>query len=359
MGETRLQFSAAVDYCILSGNGVRRQLPQRLRQLGLGPKVAIITDETVNLLYGREVQRLLQMEGFQAELIAFPAGEQYKQLTTLSDIYWSLQAMGADRSTIIVALGGGVVGDVAGVAAATWQRGLPLVQMPTTLLAQVDSSLGGKAAVNHLGLKNLVGVFKHPRLVLSDVGFLQSLPAAEFAAGLAEVVKTALLAGPDFWTYLVREQQGLLRREPAVLAEVIECCVAYKAAVVSRDPEDRGERRVLNLGHTLGHAIEELDSVYYNHGQAVSVGLCFALQLSQAVGLPAPVLEQATAMLQSFGLPLRAPGLNLPQVLRLLPRDKKAIGGITRWVLLAAPGRPLVTTDLPADWQLRLQAILR
>jgi 3-dehydroquinate synthase len=358
VGQIRLQFSTVVDYGILAKPGGLSQLPHRLRDLGLGPQVVILTDETVNSIYGRDLQRLLQSQGFRAEIVAFPAGEQHKNLTTVSRIYQALQEIGADRSTVVVALGGGVVGDIAGVVAATWQRGLRLVQVPTTLLAQVDSSLGGKAAVNHLGLKNFVGVFKHPQLVLTDGELLRTLPDREYATGLAEVVKTALLGGPEFWAYLLGEQRGLLQRDSAVLAQVIKRCVAYKAAVVSRDPEDRGERRVLNLGHTLGHAIEELAGKRFSHGQAVSVGLCFALQLSQAIGLPGEVLEQARAMLQGFGLPVRAPGLEVEQVLDLIPRDKKAVGGITRWVLLGDVGRPLITPDLPADWQQQLLSLL-
>lgn len=359
MVKASVKFTSEVNYDILVQPGIMAELAEQLREVGLGPKVVIITDQAVNRLYGQDMENMLQAEGFVVDIVELPVGEQYKSFSTWSKIFGMLKSAGADRSTAVISLGGGVVGDQAGLIAGTWQRGMPLVQIPTTLLAQVDSSVGGKAAVNHLGMKNLIGVFKHPRLVLVDPILLSSLPEEEYAAGLAEVVKTALLAGPDFWSFLVEEQAALLGRDSAVLTSVIERCLAHKAAIVSLDPEDLGGRRVLNLGHTIGHAIEELASHTYSHGQAVSIGLCFALELSLHRGLKASVFEEARAMLLRFGLPVTAPGLDLARMLQLVQQDKKAKSGVTRWVLLPAIGQPLVTTDLPAGWQEILGRLLR
>lgn len=351
MADIRVTFSKRIDYAVLVRPGLLAELPDQLRRLGLGPQVVILTDETVNELYGQDTEKLLQESGFEVNIVELPAGEQYKVYNTVGKVYQILKNLSVDRGTVLITLGGGVVGDLAGFVAATWQRGLPLVHIPTTLMAQVDSSLGGKAAVNHLGLKNLIGAFHHPRLVLVDPIFLESLLEVEYAVGMAEVVKTALLAGPDFWDYLCQETDALRRRDTATLTEVIERCLAYKAGIVSRDPEDHAERRVLNLGHTIGHAIEELDAKTYSHGEAVSVGLCFALQLSARIGLPQSVVVAAESLLRAFGLPVKAPGLDIERMLQLITEDKKTRGGVMRWVLLENVGQPVVTSHPPAGWQ--------
>lgn len=356
--DIRISFTREVDYPVLVRPGLLAELPEQLRLHGLGPKVMILTDELVNELYAQDTEKLLQESGYDVNIVELPAGEKYKVYNTVGKVYNILKAARVDRGTTIVALGGGVVGDLAGFVAATWQRGLPLVQVPTTLLAQVDSSVGGKVAVNHLGLKNLIGAFHHPELVLVDPILLESLPEDQYRAGLAEVIKTALLAGPEFWALLVEQIPAIQRRDAAVLTDVIERCLAFKARVVSLDPEDHGERRVLNLGHTIGHAIEEIDGKEYSHGEAVGIGLLFVLGLSTELGLPQEVAATARMMLRAFGLPTRAPGLDLDRLLQLISRDKKARDGVTNWVLLPQVGQPLITSQLPAGWQNRLAALV-
>lgn len=346
-----VKIAQEINYHVVIGKGALARLPVYLQQLGIGPQVMIITDENVNSLYAQDVEEQLQQVGFAVDILQLPAGETYKVYGTLGRIYPILQVAGIDRSSAILALGGGVVGDIAGMAAATWQRGVSLVQVPTTLLAQVDSCMGGKVGVNHLGCKNLIGTFYHPKLILVDPALLTSLSAADYRAGMAEVVKTALLAGQDFWSWLQRKMPAILLRDEDTLSHMIEKCLAYKAGIVSQDPQDHAGRHVLNLGHTLGHAIEEVAGAAYSHGQAVSVGLHFALRLSERMGLASQVVAEAVAVLQQLQLPLTAPGLEVGKLERCFAHDKKAQHGYTPWVLLPAVGKPTIASELPADWR--------
>lgn len=358
MKQLSVSINQELNYQVKIEAGLLQRLPQLIKELGLGPDVMIVTDETVNELYGQDLEKTLQDAGFDANITEIPAGEAYKVYHTVGKVYNILKVAGVDRETVLLALGGGVVGDLAGFVAATWQRGLPLIQVPTTVMAQVDSSIGGKVAVNHLGLKNLIGTFYHPYLVAVDPEVLETLQDDDYDDGLAEVVKMALLSGREFLDYLESNVEAIKRRDIAVLTEIISRCAAYKAGVVSRDPEDHAGRRVLNLGHTLGHALEEAAPKDFTHGEAVSVGLHFSLRMSKQLGFPEVYVLQAINLLHEFGLPTSAPGVDMEKVLGLFSKDKKARRGIPNWVLLKDLGQPVVTQDLPADWKNVLAEIL-
>ncbi len=358
MQELSVKIGQELKYQIKVQAGIMNKLPELIKQLGLGSSVMIITDETVNGLYGQDLEKTLQDAGYEANITEIPVGETYKVYNTIGKVYNILKVVGVDRGTVIISLGGGVVGDLAGFVAATWQRGLPLIQVPTTVMAQVDSSIGGKVAVNHFGLKNLIGTFYHPQLVVTDPRVLITLSDNDYNDGLAEVVKTALLSGAGFLEYIKGNAEAILQRNLDVMTEVIRRCAAFKAEVVSRDPEDHAERRMLNLGHTLGHALEEAAPKDFTHGEAVSVGLHFALKLSQRLGFPEARVREAVNLLHVFGLPTAAPGLDVEKVLSLLSKDKKARAGVPNWVLLKDLGHPVLTQDLPDDWKNVLAEIL-
>ncbi len=314
-----------------------------------GKQVAIVSNETVAPLYVDRVRDALASAALVSEIV-LPDGEQYKTLEHLQQIFDRLLQDGHNRSTTLIAVGGGVVGDMTGFAAACYQRGVNFIQVPTTLLSQVDSSVGGKTGVNHPLGKNMIGAFYQPQCVLIDIDTLQSLPERELAAGLAEVVKYGLIGDEPFYRWLHEHMPNLLAREEAALAEAIERSCANKAAVVAADEREGGIRAILNFGHTFGHAIETAQG-YGNwlHGEAVAVGMCLAMRLSAALGSisEAEVLafEQ---LLKRIPLPTEAPDdMTADQFLQLMGRDKKVIDGELRLVLLEAIGRAVVTADTP------------
>ncbi len=316
------------------------------RHLG-GSEVAIVSNETVAPLYVAKVRGALG-EGRRVTEIVLPDGEQYKTLHSLEHILERLLQERHSRSTTIIAVGGGVVGDVAGFAAACYQRGVGFIQVPTTLLAQVDSSVGGKTAVNHPLGKNMIGAFYQPRAVLIDIDSLHTLPARELSAGLAEVIKYGLICDPAFYAWLQEAMPRLLAREESALAEAIERSCSLKAAVVAADEREGGLRAILNLGHTFGHAIETAQGYgAWLHGEAVAVGMLLALRLSVARGwvdaAEIPVLE---ALLRQAQLPLEIPAGMTPEVfLDLMGRDKKVVDGCLRLVLLRGIGEACVVAD--------------
>ncbi len=314
-----------------------------------GKQVAIVSNETIAPLYVERVRAALDSAALVSEIV-LPDGEQYKTLEHVQQIFDRLLQAGHNRSTTLIAVGGGVVGDMTGFAAACYQRGVNFIQVPTTLLSQVDSSVGGKTGVNHPLGKNMIGAFYQPQCVLIDIDTLQSLPARELAAGLAEVVKYGLIGDEPFYRWLHEHMPNLLAREEAALVEAIERSCANKAAVVAADEREGGMRAILNLGHTFGHAIETAQG-YGNwlHGEAVAVGMCLAMRLSAAVGSisEAEVLafEQ---LLKRIPLPTKVPAdMTAARFLRLMGRDKKVIDGELRLVLLEAIGSAVVTADTP------------
>lgn len=327
-----------------------------------GSQVAIISNDTVAPLYAGRVREALGARALLTEIV-LPDGEQHKTLAALEHILDRLLRDNHSRTTTLVAVGGGVVGDIAGFAAACYQRGVDFVQVPTTLLAQVDSSVGGKTAVNHPLGKNMIGAFHQPRAVLIDTVTLQTLPRRELAAGLAEVVKYGLICDAGFYQWLEQAMPRLLAREESALAEAIERSCALKASVVAADEREGGLRAILNLGHTFGHAIETAQGYgSWLHGEAVAVGMLLALRLSVQRGWLEPAeIGRLERLLLAAGLPLEIPATMAPaRFLELMARDKKVVDGRLRLVLLREIGKACVVDDVtPAELDTLLQAALQ
>lgn len=312
-------------------------------------KAAIVTNTTVAPLYLERLRNALEKQGVACIEIVLPDGERYKDWETLNKIYDALLESRCERNTTIVALGGGVIGDISGFAAATYLRGVPFIQIPTTLLAQVDSSVGGKTAINHPLGKNMIGAFYQPRLVLADIGTLNTLPDRELKAGIAEVIKYGLIRDLPFFLWLEENIEKLLDRDPEALSYAISRSCMNKAEVVARDERESGERALLNLGHTFGHAIENAMG-YGNwlHGEAVAAGTVLAARLSQALGmLKQTDVARLTGLFERSGLPTKAPEIGLERYLQLMELDKKVEDGKMRFIVLDGIGRALVRSDIP------------
>jgi 3-dehydroquinate synthase len=306
--------------------------------------VVVVTNPTVAQHHLPPLQRALTAAALRHDVVVVPDGEQHKDWATLHHIHTRLLELGAERSTTLLALGGGVIGDLAGFAAATYQRGVPLVQVPTTLLAQVDSSVGGKTAVNHPLGKNMIGAFHQPRLVISDTDTLRTLPQREYVAGIAEIIKSAAVRDRALFEWLEANMERLLARDAAAIAHaVIESC-RIKAEIVAADERENGVRALLNFGHTFAHAIETGTGYgAWVHGEAVAAGMIMAARLSQRVaGLSAPDNERLHALIVRAGLPARPPSLPAARWLELMARDKKVAQGTLRFVLLRAVGEGAV-----------------
>ncbi|ODS62952.1 MAG: 3-dehydroquinate synthase [Arenimonas sp. SCN 70-307] len=313
-----------------------------------GRHALVVTDANVAPHYLPHVQSALA--GKQLGTVVLPPGEQEKTLARFGEVMAALAALGASRDATIIALGGGVVGDLAGFAAACWMRGVRFVQLPTTLLAMVDSSVGGKTAVDLPQGKNLVGAFHQPAAVVADTATLDTLPARELRAGLAEVVKYGALGDAAFFAWLEEHADALLAREPAVLAEAIARCCAHKAGIVARDETERGERMLLNLGHTFGHAIEtEQGYGGLLHGEAVAVGMVLAARLSAQLGrAPAADAGRLATLLTRLGLPTAIPpGLDPDALLARMRLDKKAVSGTLRLIVWRGLGQAEIANDIP------------
>ena len=324
-------------YSIQIGNGLLPSLGVRCRQFGLARRCAVISDTRVAPLYAEMALRALRESGFEPALITVPAGETAKSLKNVHACYDQLAVQRLERKSFIVALGGGVVGDLAGFVAATYLRGLPYVQVPTTLLAQVDSSVGGKVGVNLKAGKNLVGAFHQPRLVLADLDTLATLPLREFRAGLAEVIKYGIIYDARLFARLERDLKGLLQREPKTLAAVVARCCEIKAEVVGQDEKESGLRAILNFGHTIGHGLEAI-SAYgkFLHGEAIAVGQVAAARLSrELLGLTDREVERIRRLFEAAGLPTQVAlrPAQMQSLLAALRLDKKVSGGEVKFVL--------------------------
>jgi 3-dehydroquinate synthase len=330
-------------YVIKVGPGLLDALGREGGRLQLGKRCAIISDRNVAPLFGNRVKESLARAGFEAEVVVVPAGEKSKAVKFVEKCYDELAAHRLERKSFVVALGGGVVGDLAGFVAATYLRGIPFVQVPTTLLAQVDSSVGGKVGVNLKAGKNLVGAFHQPRLVLCDLDTLQKLPMREYRAGLAEVIKYGIIYDPELFENLERHMEKLLRREPNVLADVIARCCEIKAEVVAQDETESGLRAILNFGHTIGHALEAISHYgKYLHGEAISIGQVAAAKLSgEVLGLPEKEIERIKKLFDRAALPTKI-ALNQSQRKKLfaaMKLDKKVSAGEIKFVLARAVGK--------------------
>ncbi len=304
----------------------------------------IVTNTTIAPLYGARLRAALAPHYGRVLTLELPDGEVHKDWPTLNLIFERLLAEGCDRNTTLFALGGGVVGDITGFAAACYMRGVPFVQVPTTLLAQVDSSVGGKTAINHPAGKNMVGAFYQPLRVICDLATLNTLPPRELSAGLAEVIKYGPIADAEFLSWIETNLAALLAREPAALAHAVRRSCEIKARVVGEDERETGARAMLNFGHTFGHAIEAgLGYGQWLHGEAVACGMVLASELSVRLGLMAPAfVQRLRTLLLSAGLPVQAPALPTARYLELMRGDKKAQAGDMRFVLIEALGRAVV-----------------
>ncbi len=335
---------AGSPYEIHIGGGLLARLDAFIAPLA-PTSILIVSDATVARLYGATALAAARRVAATA-MLEVPGGEPHKTMDTVVGVLDALVASGADRRSLVVSLGGGVVGDVAGFAAAIYMRGVRYVQAPTTLLAQVDSSVGGKTGVNHPRGKNLIGAFHQPALVVSDTDTLRSLPPRELSAGLAEVLKHGLLADANYFERTLRDLPRLLACDEEALAAAIARSCEIKAGVVARDEREAGERALLNLGHTFGHAIEALTGFSrWLHGEAVGCGLCLAADLSHRLGLIARAdVERVEAAVAAARLPTRIEGLSLRDALESMRGDKKAEAGRVKFVLLERIGRAIQRT---------------
>ena len=314
-------------------------------------QVAIVTNTTVAPLYLESVKQGLESLGVSVIPIILPDGEEYKNAETLNQIYDVLLLNRCERKTTLIALGGGVIGDLTGFAAATYLRGVPFIQIPTTLLAQVDSSVGGKTGINHPRGKNMIGAFYQPLLVLADTSTLNTLPDQELSAGLAEVIKYGLIRDPEFFAWLEQNMHKLLARDPDALAYAIYRSCQNKAEVVAADEKESGQRALLNLGHTFGHAIETaMGYGAWLHGEAVGTGMVMAADLSQRLGwISQNDVDRARSLIRVARLPEIAPKMTVETWMQLMGLDKKVEGGKIRFVLLKAIGQAVLTSDVPIE----------
>ncbi len=315
-----------------------------------GRRLCIVTDQTVAGLYLKPVKAVLERCCGQVTVFVFPAGEEQKNLATVRDLYEHLIVNHYDRRDMLVALGGGVTGDLCGFAAATYLRGVSFIQIPTTLLAQVDSSIGGKTGVDLDAYKNMVGAFYMPRLVYTNVRTLETLTEEQYSSGMGEVIKHGLIRDSAYYDWLEQNRGRVLERDPDVCLAMIRRSNEIKREVVEKDPTEQGERALLNLGHTLGHAIEKVMDFRMPHGHCVSLGLLAAAAISAARGLIAEgEIARLRGVLAGYGIPVRVPGLDVGAVLDATKNDKKMDGGAIRFILLRGIGEacidPTVTRD--------------
>ncbi|WP_457674239.1 3-dehydroquinate synthase [Thiolapillus sp.] len=312
-------------------------------------QVLVVSNETVAPLY---MQTLLDtLQGLQVEQVVLPDGEEYKTLEILNRIFDRLLEKRFDRGCTLIALGGGVIGDMTGFAAACYQRGVNFIQVPTTLLSQVDSSVGGKTGVNHPLGKNMIGAFYQPRAVVIDIETLKTLPARELSAGLAEVIKHGIIKDADYFTWLEANMERLRALDVDALAHAVEGSCLIKSRVVSADEREAGQRALLNFGHTFGHAIETgMGYGNWLHGEAVGAGMCMAARMSRLLGWLTPEEEaRITALIEAAGLPTAPPDLSPARFMELMSVDKKVMAGQLRLVLLKGIGKALISDDFSMD----------
>lgn len=336
-------------YPIYIGPGLLDNLGSLLPKLS-GRQVLVVTNSTIAPLYLDRV--MAGLEGLQASSLVLPDGEQFKTLETLNQIFTALLERKHSRTTTLIALGGGVIGDITGFAAAAYQRGVDFIQVPTTLLSQVDSSVGGKTGVNHPLGKNMIGAFHQPRAVIADTDTLKTLPERELSAGLAEVIKYGLIRDQDFLGWIETNMAGLMARDPAALTYAIKRSCEVKAEVVAADEREGGLRAILNLGHTFGHAIEAAQGYgAWLHGEAVGAGMVMALDLSRRLGMVSDQdLARGRAIIAAAGLPVAGPAdMSVDTYLEKMAVDKKNVDARIRLVLLKSVGDAIVTADFDQD----------
>ena len=336
-------------YRILIHNGILSRSGSLAADLAVAKTAVIITNTTVAPLYLQTVRRSFEQSSFSVHDIILPDGEQYKQLSTLDSIYRKLLEIGLDRSSALIALGGGVVGDITGFAASTFLRGVPFIQIPTTLLSQVDSSVGGKTGINLEGGKNMAGTFYQPSIVIIDPDVLQTLDRQEFRSGMAEVIKYGIISDRDFFSFLHQHMQEALHLEPAALVRILQTCCCIKADITSADEREHGIRSFLNFGHTLGHAVETLTQYRsYSHGQAVAIGMAAAARISHDRGFCSREdAETVLSLLKQAGLPTDIPDRPADEYVDVMKKDKKHTGSLIRMVLMKNIGEVFLEDMAP------------
>ncbi len=337
-------------YRICVGAGLLGNLPAMLSELGFTSKAVIVSDATVGGLYGRRLAGKLDGAGFKVTVLSGPENEEQKSLETAGRLYGELSDARTERNTPLLALGGGVLGDLTGFTAATYRRGVPLIQLPTTLLAQADSSIGGKTAVNHGRLKNMVGAFYQPRLTAADTEVLKSLSRGQIGDGLAEIIKHGAILDAELFAYIEDNLDRALALDETVMEWLVARSAAIKAGIVERDELDLGLRNVLNYGHTTGHAVETVSDFRVGHGQAVAFGMLVAGRISQAMGLLGDdELRRIERLIERAGLVEQLPALDTEEMLEAMQHDKKIVDGRVRFVLLRTIGDVFVSDEVDAE----------
>ncbi len=323
-------------YEILIGQGLLEKVGEWVLALVKPSRLVIITHPSINRLYGGKLSKGISQANIPTHVIEVPEGEKSKSLEQAEKIYDKLIEWKCDRKTVLLALGGGVIGDLTGFIAATYMRGVPFIQVPTTLLAQVDSSVGGKTAVNHPLGKNMIGVFYQPRLVVVDLETLKSLPEKEYKSGISEVVKYGVIEDARLFEYLENQFQNILSHDPKALEHIIATSCAIKARVVEKDERESHYRMVLNFGHTIGHAIESLTGYStYTHGEAVAIGMVYAAKLSEVMDrCGEDVTRRITGLIKNFGLPTQLPSLEAGDIIQSMHLDKKTTHQKIRFILV-------------------------
>ena len=336
-------------YDITIGMNLHEEIKNFIRNANFSKKAMLITDTNVKKIFADSISSLLEASGLDINIVTIPAGEMSKSLKEAEKIYTAAIQFGLDRKSAIFALGGGVVGDLAGFIAATYLRGVPFVQIPTTLLAQVDSSVGGKVAVNHQLGKNLIGAFYQPKAVFIDISMLNTLPSREIASGLGEIVKYGVIKDADLFKYLEDNSHKILALEPSIIEHVIARSCEIKAEVVAADEKESSLRRILNFGHTMAHAIEEATGYNrYTHGEAVAVGMIGAAHISQALGkVDQSQIKRLEALVNKLGMVSRVKNCNVDEMFKAIFRDKKTINGQIHWVLMDSIGSVVTEKNVP------------
>ncbi len=332
-------------YDIHLGKGILSGFGERMKSFGFSPLVGIISNPTVFALYGDGVIRSLKEAGFDCFSVLIPDGEEYKDYAWSHYILTELLKRGLDRNSCIVALGGGVIGDITGFVASTYMRGIHFVQVPTTLLAQVDSSIGGKTGVNHYLGKNMIGTFYQPRLVWTDLETLKTLPRRELLCGIGEIIKCGIIWDEVFFDFIAKKKDDILGLDTGTLTSIVTRACEIKADVVSRDEKESGVRAILNFGHTIGHAVEtETRYARFLHGEAVGLGMCLESRLSEILGLMDPQqVKRIMTLIADYGLPCRLPkDIHVSNLLSHMKRDKKTVAGEITFVLPERIGKVVI-----------------
>ncbi len=336
-----------LSYDIYIGAGMLPETGHQLKKHALATRLVVITNPIVKGLYGDPLQQSLVQAGFTVTFLEVLDGEEQKSLETAGKLYLELASLHAERTTPILALGGGVIGDLAGFVAATYKRGVPLIQIPTTLLAQVDSSIGGKVAVDHGQLKNEVGAFYQPKMVVADIDTLSTLSPKALSEGLAEVIKYGVIRDSRLFSYLEENMDKIKLSDTLALEEIVFRSAEVKAEVVAKDERESGLRAILNYGHTVGHAIESASDFRVSHGEAVAIGMLAAARISHEMGILAQSeLARLESLIKKAGLPVKAPNLDVERLVSAMQHDKKVQQGRVRFILPKSLGEVFITDEV-------------